>query len=390
MNVYLYNAIIMRCFLGVFLIWMLTGIGAVGAQEQEQASFRDFRLLEVKGHAGSHIYTGESLEEALENGYRSVEVRYGWQSCNPDSWQSMYLYPAYGIGWYSGFIGNPDLLGMPGAFYAFISFPLLRHNRHALVLDPAAGLSFDFKPYHSEDNPLNDAISSRFNIYFNLNFGAIYRLNREMDLLYGIDLTHFSNGRTFRPNAGLNMLGLNVGLRYNFNARQNRVDNAAHPKLLLDSRPRLEGFRKVRPVMEGNVLVYGAGGLVQNTEDKGTGKQYTVFSTLLEYQYRFNTRSGVTAGLDFFFDNSLKGTHPGGRRDFYGTHLGYDFMFWRLTIRMQAGTYLHGRGHELKGNYFLRPAIKYDFSETLFLQVGLKTLAGFRADWIETGIGVKL
>jgi hypothetical protein len=126
-----------------------------------------------------------------------------------------------------------------------------------------------------------------------------------MDLLYGIDLTHFSNGRTFRPNAGLNMFGFNVGFRYHFNATQNRVDNSIHPQTLLEVRPELTIFRTVEQVRSGRILIYSAGGLVQNSEDMGTRKQYSTHSHLIEYQYQFNTRSAVTAGLDFFMTTAF-------------------------------------------------------------------------------------
>jgi hypothetical protein len=357
---------------------------------QHEVSHKDFRFFGIRGHSGMHIYTGESLEEALSNGYGAIEVRYGWQSNNPDSWQSMYLYPAYGLGWYSGFIGNPELLGTPGAVYGFISFPLFYRHRHQMIIEPAIGLSYDLKPYDQESNNLNDAIGSRFNVYFNINLGAQYRLNREMDLLYGIDLTHFSNGRTFRPNAGLNMFGFNVGFRYHFNATQNRVDNSIHPQTLLEVRPELTIFRTVEQVRSGRILIYSAGGLVQNSEDMGTRKQYSTHSHLIEYQYQFNTRSAVTAGLDFFYDNSLRARYPDQRLDLYGAHIGYDFIFWQLSFRMQAGSYIHGRGHEMKDKFFFRPAIKFDINQIFFTQVGLKTQAGLKADWVEIGAGIRL
>ncbi|WP_132435418.1 acyloxyacyl hydrolase [Natronoflexus pectinivorans] len=363
---------------------------ACAIKAQHMPSHRDFRFLEIRGHSGNHLYTGESLSEALSNGYGALQVRYGWQSSNPEGWQNMYLYPAYGFGWYSGFIGNPDLLGTPSAVYGFISFPLFHHHRHQMVIDPALGLSYDLKPFDEEKNELNDAIGSRFNVYFNLNIGARYRLNRELDFLYGLDITHFSNGRTFRPNAGLNMWGFNMGLRYHFNTQQNRIDNSSHPTTILDVRPVLEVFKSPEKIRQGSVWIYGAGGLVQNDEDKGTGKQYGTITATAEYQYKLNSKNGLTGGLNFFYDNSLKSRYPDKRHDFYGAHAGYDFMFWQLTLRMQVGSYLHARGHDLKGNFFFRPAIKIDAGERFYFQLGLKTQAGFKADWVEYGVGVRL
>ncbi len=360
----------------------------VNAQYVE--SIGDFRLFEIKGHSGSHLYTGDELKEALENGYGAIEVRYGWQSNNPNGWQSIFGYPAYGVGWYSGFIGNPDLLGSPGALYGFISFPISKPRRHQMVIEPAFGLSYDLKPYDPESNETNDAIGSRFNVYFNLNLGANYRLNREMDLIYGIDITHFSNGRMFKPNSGLNMLGLNLGFRYHFNRQQNKIDNSEFPQQILNVRHQPAPFRRAESINKSGISIYGAGGLVQNDENSGTNKQFGTATFMAEYLYTLNEKSGFAIGIDGFYDASLTTYFPNEDYFFMGIHGGYDLLFWKLALRLQLGTYLHEKGQKYKGNYFLRPALKYQFTNRLFAQIGLKTQAGFKADWIELGLGVRL
>ncbi|MDY6800797.1 MAG: acyloxyacyl hydrolase [Bacteroidota bacterium] len=360
----------------------------VNAQYVE--SIGDFRFFEIKGHSGSHLYTGDNLKDALENGYGAIEVRYGWQSNNPNGWQSIFGYPAYGFGWYSGFIGNTDLLGSPGALYGFISFPLSKPRRHQMVIEPAFGLSYDLKPYDPETNVANDAIGSQFNVYFNLNLGANYRLNREMDLIYGIDITHFSNGRMFKPNAGLNMLGLNLGFRYHFNSQQNKIDNSEFPQQILNVRPQPAPIKRAEPINKSDISIYGAGGLVQNDENSGTNKQFGTATVMVEYLYILNEKSGFVLGIDGFYDSSLITHFPNEKYFFMGIHGGYDLLFWKLALRLQVGTYLQEKGRKYKGNYFFRPALKYQFMNRLFAQIGLKTQAGFKADWIEFGIGVRL
>lgn len=379
----------MKWFLFLATLFYILCSGVVIAQQKE--STRQFKILEIKGHSGSHLYTGKKLKEALENGYGAVEVRYGWQSNNAESWQAAYGYPAYGFGWYSGFIGNPDLLGKPGAFYGFISLPLTKLHRHRLLIEPAVGLSYDLKPYDQETNADNDAIGSRFNVYFNLNLGASYRLNREMDLVYGVDFTHFSNGRMFKPNAGLNMWGFNLGFRYHFNSQQGRVDNSEFPQTLLDVRPHLNNGRRAQTVNKSGMAIYGATGWVQNDENSGTYKQYSTVTTMVEYLYTLNEKNGFAVGINGFYDSSLVAYYPDDSNYwFLGAHGGYDLLFWRMALRLQVGTYLDDKGREYKGNYFFRPALKYQCMDHLFVQLGLKTQNGFKADWIEFGLGIRL
>ncbi len=55
----------------------------------------------------------------------------------------------------------------------------------------------------------------------NTNFYFKQQLSSQFDLIYGLTLTHFSNGNTKFPNAGLNATEVKVGLTYNFNREIN-------------------------------------------------------------------------------------------------------------------------------------------------------------------------
>ena len=356
---------------------------------QEIKNERQFRFIDIKYHTGSHYYSGENLIDVLNKGYNAVEARYGWQSNNKEGWQGAWLYPAYGFGWYNGFIGDPNVLGVPGALYGFISFPIFQYKRHKLVIEPALGLSYDLNPYDPEKNSNNDAIGSRTNVYFNFNLGAQYHLNRELDIIYGFDLTHFSNGRMKKPNKGLNMIGPNLGIRYNFNRFQRTVDNSLIPNNILDVRNE-HPARKGEKTNKNHFLFYAAGGMVQDDADIGNSKRFGTFSSTMEYQYSYTEKSAFTFGLDFFYDWSLERKFPEQSYDFYGTHLGYDLTFWKLMLRMQAGTYLNKKGHDFKGEFFIRPAILFEFAKPAFFQLGLKTENGFIADWVEFGFGVRI
>ena len=349
----------------------------------------NFRFIEIIGQAGGHIYSADALKEASPSKYkeyRTLQLRYGWNSSDPDGWQSMYLYPQYGIGWYSGSIGDPEIVGRPSAVYGFISFPLSYDPKHYPFIEASMGVGYHFKPYHKEHNYQNDAIGSKITGYLNLKLAANYRLNRELDLIYGFDIIHFSNGRIYKPNAGLNMLGINVGLRYNFNTMQKEVDNSCHPKVVLDARPQHNIFRPKESIKRSEFLLYSAFGLVQN--DMDNSKHYGTFSTCIEYRYLINTCSGVTAGFDFFYDSSLKPFYPDESYDLYGAHIGYDFLFWKFAARLQGGTYLTQKGRNFKGHFFFRPALQYNIGSKFYAQIGLKTHK-FKADWVEWGIGVK-
>ncbi len=260
-----------------------------------------FRTLEIKGHTGYHLYNGTTLDETVDGGYGAIEARYGWQSMDSTSWQAETGYPSYGVGYYSGFIGDPDILGKPNAIFGFINFPLSNsERRNVWEIGQSLGVTYSLEPYDTENNPTNDAIGAAFAVYFNLSFGAAFRMTRELDLVYGIDFTHFSVGRITTPNHGLNMYGLNLAFRYHYNADQKFVDGDPWSQDLLQARFKRPEKKKNTPLRESSIETYFGFGTVQNEEDQGTSNRYFVFSGVLDYRYKFNTMHGITVGSRLF------------------------------------------------------------------------------------------
>ncbi len=363
----------------------------------QQSQGDRFHFIDIKLHGGGNFYSGENADEAFKNGYTALEFRYGWHTKGDHEWEGAYNHPLYGIGWYSGYIGDVSTFGSPNALYGFMSFPLTdKSKRHVLMLEPALGLTYNLVPYDPETNTLNDAFSARMAVYFNLNFGGEVKLTRELDLIYGFDFTHFSNGRTFTPNYGLNMFGVNIGTRYHFNRAQKQLDPSYRPQKIAEARPPELQARKPSAIHAGGISFYQAFGTVQNYIDAGTNKRYATSSTVLDWYYHFTEMHGITLGVDMFYDKSLTDTlavplyNKYKTAFFPGAHIGYQFMFWRFTTSVQFGYLLTEAGREMKSPVFMRPAIRYDFSKRLYAQVGLKTYKGATADWVEFGLGIKL
>lgn len=371
------------------MLMLLIPLSTIGQDKREGR----FRHIQVSGHTGGHIYGGDGLDEDDLSGYNAFELRFAWQNSNPDSWAAQYAYPSYGFGWYSGAIGNPQLFGSPNAIFGFINFPLTQSSRRNIfAIEPALGLTYNLVPFDPVNNPTNDAIGSRVTVYFNLNFGWTYKWTKELDIAYGIDFTHFSNGRTNTPNWGLNMLGINLGMRYHYNKDQFKADNDPHSPRSLDARYK-RPERQLNEKVDKNqsINIYVAGGTVQDYPEGGSPfdeTQYGTFSAVLDYQIKFNNMHGISAGFDYFHDASLITRFPDdeNKQNMFGIHGGYDFMFYKFTLNGHVGTYLNG--DKGKDPYFFRVAIRYDLFDWSYAQIGLKT-DGFSADWVEFGLGFR-
>ncbi|MDO6473738.1 acyloxyacyl hydrolase [Maribacter sp. 1_MG-2023] len=397
---YLKSIFSYKDYYSIWMIILLFGIVQLSFGQRNSISFDSinskenfgrFKYIELKGHSGMHIYTGGGLTDEIDSGYSSFDLRFGWQPSNEESWTNPYGFSSYGVGWYSGFVGDPKVFGKPNALFGFINFPLSKYSkRNVMEISPALGLTYNLEPFDAENNPLNDAIGARMAVYFSLHYGGTYRINREMDLIYGIDFTHFSNGRTYQPNYGLNMFGFNLGFRYHYNADQHLVNNDPYTSELLQSRfKRPKSRSRVKNFDKANSFSFHAAiGTVQNDEDAGTSNRYNTFSGVMDYRHKFDEMHGLTTGLDLFYDGSLKGGNTGETSNnySYGIHVGYDLMFWRMALRVQMGTTLGSENG--KNSNFIRPGLQYNINDWLHTQVALKTKNGAVADWVEFGIGI--
>lgn len=150
----------------------------------------------------------------------SGHLRYSFRYRPGSSADRIYggAYQGVGIAWYD--FGNTRELGSPVAVYLFQGARIARlAPRLSLDYEWNLGLSFGWKPYDELHNPENVMTGSRLNALVNIDLLLNWQLHRSVHLTAGIALTHFSNGNTKFPNAGLNSLGLRAGVTYDFNSR---------------------------------------------------------------------------------------------------------------------------------------------------------------------------
>lgn len=154
----------------------------------------------------------KSLKSSL-----SAHLRYSFQYKEGSLLERVYGHDTYqGIGIAHYVFDDKKELGNPTAVYVFQGSQIAKLT-HSLSLNYEwnFGLSFGWNPYDPEKNSNNTIIGSNTNAYI---FAGIYlcqRISREFDLVAGYSFTHFSNGNTRLPNAGLNTTGLRLGIVYN-------------------------------------------------------------------------------------------------------------------------------------------------------------------------------
>lgn len=125
------------------------------------------------------------------------------------------VYQGIGLGCYS--FGESRQIGNPVAFYLFQGARIARICPWlSFNYEWNFGLSGGWKPYDEQYNSYNKMVGSKINAYLNANFYLCWALSPRLSLTSGVTLTHFSNGNTSFPNAGVNTLGGKLGVEYNF------------------------------------------------------------------------------------------------------------------------------------------------------------------------------
>jgi hypothetical protein len=370
--------------MGKRLLLMIVAVLSFAGLRAQSQSPRRYHYVELKPHFGEPIIYSDSLSSTLNKSFFAGDIRWGTQT-NGERDQDQYLaFPVYGIGLYHAYLSSPDTLGRPWAAYFFYSGPILRIQRFSINYEIALGVAWNFSKWDPETNNKNDLIGSAVNAYFNGGLQLKYRLSNRLDIGAAIDFTHFSNGAMQTPNKGMNLRGYNISMAYNFNTAKN---SGAYTRPEIKT---VEDKEKVEKSYEIN-LTTAIGGKATTTE-YGTGPIYFTSSVTADFVQRYHWIGKLGAGLDWFTDNSISEDYtdvdhtPYSKYMFIGVHLSHELIISKISALTQAGTYLW-KGTDAKGWFFFRLHLKYHFHPDWYLAFGLKTANGFKADYIEWGLG---
>lgn len=215
---------IMSLRISVLLSWLMIAVAAWAGDIYNNSITAETRPQWI-------IPTNKFIKQSEMNSAFGVDLKYSFSFSPQSFYGKNYPETRQGIGLgYTG-ISHGKNLGEPFNLYLFQNVPIARLSpRLSLVYEWNFGISFNWNPYNAEKNPDNGAIGSKTNAYINLGLMLRYKLNRNVDLLAGIDGSHYSNGNTRIPNAGANFAGLKIGVTYTFDPGEKAEATIARDK----------------------------------------------------------------------------------------------------------------------------------------------------------------
>lgn len=326
----------------------------------------------------SSFLQGDNRQQKKIERSLSVHLKYAFQFGRDTYFGRMYPHAYQGIGIayntfsYSSELGNPVLL------YVFQGARIARlAPRLFLDYEWNFGASFGWKKYNEQNNPYNQVIGSRINAYINLGILLNWQLFPQWNLVAGVDFTHYSNGNTHYPNAGVNPIGGRIGVVHTFGVEtEERRDITAQRFAAFCSR------------FSYDLVIYGA------TRKKGFVKDGTPYLVPGSFgiagfnfspMYAFNKYLKAGVSLDAQYDESanikeykVDGTYADDvkfhRPPFYkqvavGMSLRGELVMPVFSVNVGIGRNLIYSGEDTEGFYQVL-ALKTFVTRHLFLHVG--------------------
>ena len=317
----------------------------------------------------------------------SGHLKYGFRF-SPDSyWGRLYPHAVQGIGVaYNTFLNSAEL-GNPVSVYVFQTSRIATlAPRLSLDYEWNFGASFGWKRYDPDHNSWNQLVGSKINAYINLGVFLHWAIDPHTRLKAGIDVTHYSNGNTGYPNAGINTIGAAVGLTRYFGAGS--AEEVAAPASTLapaesqDFRHRMSydlvlygATRKkgVTPAGGEPVLVPGSFGIAGlNFTPMYNFSRYFRAGVSLDAQYDESANIGrhIVDGLVYPSEDNIRFHRPPFREQFsVGLSLRAEVVMPIFSINLGIGRNVLCKGRDTDAFYQIL-ALKTHLTRRLFLHVG--------------------
>ena len=378
-----------------YILWALLALLALPMSAQTEPESSDSSATRHFVHQlmfdyrpGAILHTndflrGKNPEVRTMNHDMGYYLKYAFSAPEGSEQARIYrdTYQGIGIGWneFNPQLGNPvSVFLLQGARIASLS------NRLALNYEWNLGLTFGWKPYDEIDNPDNKLIGSRVTAYIGFDLYLRWIASRHVDLNFGLNVTHYSNGNTQFPNLGLNTAALRIGAAYYINRHS--------PRLLY----RHEAMPPVSHDITYDLILYGAwhqrGYYMSDGEAYILPGTYAVAGFNFNPMYRFNHWLKAGLSLDGTYDRGanvdLDGVAPESvwRQMALGASARVEFCMPYFAINFGIGSNFVNATDDFHGIYELL-ALKLNLTHRFLLHIGYCLNDFHRPKHLMLGVG---
>lgn len=311
------------------------------------------------------------------------ELSFQKQTYGDKLWHSYFNYPTIGVTALHSSLGNNEVIGNAYALYPFINFPFNKSKVNTFSFRFGIGVGYITKKFHPLENYHNTSIGSHINAAISLTFEYRRRISERFKMSIFGGLTHFSNGCSNSPNAGLNII--NAGLSGTYLLKE-QEDYIAKQEISNKE------YKKIKPEFYIG-MSYGIKRIEYNQK-----RGFSVYDLEIHIMDRVTNLSKVGIGLDLVSD----ATDTITLRNFYndtneysfvqllkpGVGVVYELMMSEVSFIINFGYHPWGRDMRY-GRWYQKLGIKVNIGEYIYGKIALNTHFGV-ADFIGFGLGVRL
>lgn len=301
---------------------------------------------------GTNSYLkGYNSEERRIDASLSACLRAGF-TLNPESREGrLYEGCRQGIGVEAHTFFAGSLLGTPVSAFIYQGAPICSFSsRLSVGYEWKFGAAFGWKHYYDkEESDANVAISTPVTARMSVALLMRYMVSDDIELSAGIEGTHFSNGNTSLPNAGINSIGLALGFSYLVGGER---PSGATRTAYADEDSDEKGWVY-------DITAYGGWrkrGLVIGHEGQVLPGRFCIAGIQAAPIYRFNRWFAAGPALDLMFDESAN-LKPYWVEDTYGD----DVKFYRPPFGKQVSAGVSGHVQLTMPIFTIDAGIGYDF-----------------------------
>ncbi len=365
-----YHPLVYRILLTVFLFFNVQFL-------RSQESFSDNLSVNLTSHLGFVLPEYQFINLIANDYTRSIGLDVLKETKGKSEWEQRYNYPAYGLSFFYSTLGNDKILGRELAVSPFFRIYLMDKNKFHLFTQVGLGLGIVNRKFDLEDNFMNVAVGSYYNIHLNWRLGISVDITDKIRLMSGVSFDHFSNANTAEPNLGINYLSSYLGVGMNLGRITERIKGE-----IADHQAAIE-----------NEIVLSFGG--KHSRALSTN-YYQTMSFSFEKRKSFFKALHIGLGADIFYDGSIKDQLIDQNKKFQdhysfqtGIHLTKSLVYNNFSLSLQAGIYL-GLIERVEGYVmYNRGIVKYWISEKISVRLSMKSHLHI-LDYPEFGIGIKL
>ncbi len=334
--------------------------------------------LGLRGQYGYILNHSETMEYITGQHFPAFELYVEKQTDGTKEWHNAYKLPKWGVAFYTANIN--EYFGQIYTLHPYIAFPIKRGNVADLDFRLGAGVGYVSKPFERIDNFKNVAIGTHLNATFSFMLDAAFHISDPLKLHTSLTFTHFSNSSYAKPNLGINIPTIGLGLSYHYGVSE-KVEDLKITSFKKEKQKWKYTLRSTMGINETHAVV---------------DRKFYAGSFSFLAQKRTSEKSKWGGEVNLFHNPALRKELEDLNKEINGklgiTQIGlgisHTLMIDKFGLYTQVGGYIHSEYKE-EGILYQRIGSVYQFTEKLSGILLLKTHLTV-AEYMEFGIGYTL